>query len=175
MIATTLNAIREHSPCTCGWEKLLKHLGKTKADDEPLPLLRVLDSNGIEDTLWCFRALGPEHERWARLTVCDLVQPAMKYTTDPRPQKALDVSRAYSNGEATAGELKTAAEASWAAAEAAGFAWTAAWAAEGAARTAADGAEGAAWAAARAALAAAMDDARNEQERILRAALEKSE
>jgi len=28
---TTLNAIREHSPCASGWAELLKSLGKTKA------------------------------------------------------------------------------------------------------------------------------------------------
>ena len=32
---TTLNKIREHSPCESGWRKLLAHLGKTKSDDEP--------------------------------------------------------------------------------------------------------------------------------------------
>lgn len=37
---TTLNKIRAHSPCASGWEKLLNHLGKTKADDEPLALGR---------------------------------------------------------------------------------------------------------------------------------------
>ena len=30
---TTLNEIRTHSPCQDGWENLLTHLGKTKADD----------------------------------------------------------------------------------------------------------------------------------------------
>ena len=49
---TTLNAIRAVSPCHDGWTKLLKHLGKTSADDEPLPLLTVLDSNGLDDALW---------------------------------------------------------------------------------------------------------------------------
>ena len=48
---TTLNEIREHSPCRDGWEKLLAHLGKTKADDEPLELLTILESNGLDDAL----------------------------------------------------------------------------------------------------------------------------
>jgi len=39
MITTTLNEIKKHCPCEDGWKKLLKHLGKTKADDEPLPLV----------------------------------------------------------------------------------------------------------------------------------------
>ena len=54
-IETTLNKIRDNQPCKEGWEKLLKHLGKTQADDEPLPLLTILDSNGLEDTLWSLR------------------------------------------------------------------------------------------------------------------------
>lgn len=52
---TTLNEIRAHEPCKDGWEKLLRHLGKTQADDEPLALLTVLESNGLEDALWCLR------------------------------------------------------------------------------------------------------------------------
>jgi len=32
---TTLNKIRAHRPCTEGWQKLLAHLGKTKADAAP--------------------------------------------------------------------------------------------------------------------------------------------
>ena len=55
-VTTTLNKIRKHSPCADGWEKLLKSLGKNKADDEPLSLMTVLESNGLEDALWCLRA-----------------------------------------------------------------------------------------------------------------------
>jgi hypothetical protein len=41
---TTLNAIREHSPCASGWAELLNTLGKTKADDDPLLLSAILES-----------------------------------------------------------------------------------------------------------------------------------
>jgi hypothetical protein len=54
---TTLNKIRSQSPCEAGWKKLLNTLGKTKADDEELPILTILNSNGIEDAIWCFRAV----------------------------------------------------------------------------------------------------------------------
>ena len=54
---TTLNAIRAHSPCATGWSKLLRYLGKTGADDEPLLITTILDSNGVEDALWCLRAV----------------------------------------------------------------------------------------------------------------------
>jgi hypothetical protein len=63
---TTLNAIREHSPCTTGWSKLLKNIGKTKADDEPLAITTILESNGLEDALWCLRAIDG-HEKEIRL------------------------------------------------------------------------------------------------------------
>lgn len=54
---TTLNKIKLHSPCEDGWKKLLNHLNKTEADDEPLELRTILESNGLDDTLWAFRAV----------------------------------------------------------------------------------------------------------------------
>lgn len=64
---TTLNAIRAASPCKGGWEKLLAHLGKAKADDEPLELLTVLDSNGVHDALWVLsNVMQPDHDRLSR-------------------------------------------------------------------------------------------------------------
>lgn len=46
MITTTLNRIRAHHPCREGWGKLLSGLGKTAADDEPLPFARIPKSTG---------------------------------------------------------------------------------------------------------------------------------
>ena len=65
-LTTTLNRIRAHDPCADSWGKLLKHLGKTAADDEPLPYAAILESNGLEDALWCCRA-EPQHDRLWRL------------------------------------------------------------------------------------------------------------
>jgi hypothetical protein len=42
---TTLNRVRAKGPCEDGWKKLLKHLGKTKADDELLPFAVIVESN----------------------------------------------------------------------------------------------------------------------------------
>lgn len=61
---TTLNEIRAAHPCRDGWTKLLRHLGKTQADDEPLPLLTILESNGLDDAIWCLRV--PSLERLSR-------------------------------------------------------------------------------------------------------------
>ena len=66
MFVTTLNKIRECDPCPYGWETLLEYLKKTKADDEELPFLTILESNGFDDALWCMRA-APEYEKEWRL------------------------------------------------------------------------------------------------------------
>lgn len=139
---TTLNAIRKHRPCERGWVKLLAYLGKTKADDEPLSLLEILKSNGLDDALWCLRAVDG-HDREIRLYAVWCARQVQHLMTDPRSLAALDVAEAFANGKATKEEL----DAARAAAE------DAAWAAAGAARAAA-------WAAARDAADAAGDAAR---------------
>lgn len=61
MFYTTLNKIREHSPCCEGWRRLLTYLGKTKADDEPLSFKSILDSNDLDDAIWALRSIdAPE-------------------------------------------------------------------------------------------------------------------
>ncbi len=160
MIYTTLNKIREHKPCKKGWEKLLTHLGKTKADNEPLPLLTILDSNGLDDCLWALRTV-PEHAGLWRKYAVWCARQVEHLMTDERSKRALDVAWRYAEGKATNEELDAAAEAAWAA-WAAREAWAAraaAWAAR-AAREAAWSAlsaraAGAAWAARSASEAAA--------------------
>ena len=147
----TLNAIRIHSPCEDGWRTLLAHLGKTKADDEPVSLLTVLESNGLDDAIWCLRALPEGYDGRVRLLLCDIAERALRYVPDgeDRPRQAIEVARRYAQGEAAEEELAAAWAAARAAARAA--AWAAAWAAACAV----------AWAAAR-------DAERAEQERIFR-------
>lgn len=71
MWTTTLNQIRKRHPCANGWKKLLKHLGKTEADDKPLSLLTILESNGLDDALWCLRTIsGHDDEIRAFATWC---------------------------------------------------------------------------------------------------------
>ena len=63
---TTLTRIRTAKPCQDRWKRLLKHLGKTQADDEPLPFAVILESNGLDDALWCCRT-APEYDKEWRL------------------------------------------------------------------------------------------------------------
>ena len=148
---TTLNAIRKHSPCSDGWEKLLVHLGKTRADDDPLPILTVLESNGIDDALWALRAVeGMARE--IRLYAVWCARQVRHLMADQRSLDALDVAERFANGTASDNDLAAARASAWdaAVADAAGAAawsaaraaaWDAAWAAAG------DAAGDAAWAA----------------------------
>ena len=150
---TTLNQIRAKSPCQSGWIKLLAYLGKTKADDEPISIVTILDSNGLDDALWCLQAVKGR-EREIRLFGVWCARQVQHLMTDPRSIAALDVSERFANGNATKDELDAARDAAWGAAwgardaakDAARDAAWAAWAARGAAR---DAARDAAWAAAR--------------------------
>lgn len=182
---TTLNKIREEEPCTDGWEKLLKHLGKTGPDDEPLALKTILESNGIEDAVWCLRAVNDD--KTIRLFSCDVAERVLpiwykhidSVKNKDAPKVAIEMSRKYAKGKATKEELvaacAAACAAAWAAAGAAArdAAWDASLDAALAAAwgAALDAARAAAWAAALdasldAARAAAWDAERKEQEKL---------
>ena len=160
---TTLARIRAAQPCHDGWTKLLAHLGKTKADHKPLPILTVLDSNGLDDALWVLSYAMPDDrlarhfQAWCAEQVLHLFEAERPDDTRVRAQIAM--LRRDDAGEGERDAARAAAR------DAAGDAvWDAAWAAAWAAARAAAG--DAAWAAAGAAAGAAAWDA---QERQLRA------
>lgn len=163
---TTLNKIRTNQPCSDGWKKLLRNLKKTKSDDEPLSIITILDSNGIEDAIWCLHTVD-SIDRDARLFAVWCARQVQHLMPDQRSINALDVAERYATGEATDDELfaawSAARDAVWYAVSDA--AWDAAHAAANAAVTRAvwyavsdaarDAALDAAWDAANAAARAA--------------------
>jgi hypothetical protein len=177
---TTLNQIRAHSPCRDGWEKLLRGLNKTAADDEPLWIDQVLDHNGFDDALWCLRAVeGCDRE--IRLYAVWCARRVQHLMNDPRSVAALDVAERHARNESSDEELKVArslAAAALAAARraTAAAACEAAWASAAARRAASAAAAAAEWAAsewaaraaAEAASAAASDSERAAQAEELR-------
>ena len=142
-LTTTLADIRSHEPCRSGWVKLNKALGPDWGD-KPVSFRQILDSNGLDDALWCLRVLPPEMEGQIRLLACDFAETALKYVPagEDRPRLAIETARRFVAGSATCEELAAAGDAAWAAA----------WAAAG------DAAGDAAWDAARAAAGAAARD-----------------
>ena len=126
---TTLKAIRDCNPCASGWQKLLKYLGKTEVDDEPLPFSVILESNGLGDALWACRS-APQHNREWRLFAVWCARQVQHLMTDPRSIAALDVAERHADGLATDEELESARAAAWAAGDAAWAARDTAWAAQ---------------------------------------------
>lgn len=153
----TLAGIRKHGPCEDGWRKLLAHLGKTRADNEPLTIATVYASNGFDDATWCLRALPDDRlsrhfQAWCVEQVLPLFEAEHPDDTRIREQIAMLVNDAAATEERDAARAAARAAARDAAAAAATVtAWAAAWAAARAAATvtAWDAARDAAWAAAR--------------------------
>ena len=173
MIYTTFNLLREHGACESGYRRLAKSLGgiDTYGRDTPIPLTAVLDSNGLDDALWCLRATTEPCDKFARLLAVGFALEVQHLMTDPRSLAALDTAERYAQGRATDAELAAAniaaniaanaaanAAAGNAARDAGAAAWAAAWAA---ARDAAGDTGAAAWAAAGDARDAARAAARN--------------
>jgi hypothetical protein len=107
MITTTLERIRKHHPYEGRWRKLLEGLGKTTADDEPLPFARIVEICGLDAALWCCQA-EPQYDREWRLFAVWCARQVQHLMTDPRSVAALDVAERYARGEATDKELSDA-------------------------------------------------------------------
>lgn len=122
---TTLKAIRTHRPCADGWGKLLRHLGKTKADDEPVRIATIVQSNGLSDAQWCLRAVKG-HDREIRFYAVWCARQVQHLMMDPRSIYALDVAERFARDEASADEWAMAKKAARAASRV-GLASYAAW------------------------------------------------
>ena len=141
-LTTTLNLLKSANACTGRYRHLCEALGGVKAwgHDTPIPVLRVLDTNGLDDALWALVAV-PEHEkplrdRLARVFACDCAERVLpiferEFPNDARPRTAIAVARRFAVGDATEAERAAAGAAAGAAADAVGAAaMSAAWDAE---------------------------------------------
>lgn len=112
---TTLNEIIKHKPCKDRWERLLRSLNKTQADDEPLKIAKIINTNGFDDALWCLRAVEG-HDREIRLFAVWCARQVQHLMTDQCSIDALEVAERHANREASDDELFSAWAASWVAA-----------------------------------------------------------
>jgi hypothetical protein len=114
-LTTTLNRIRQHSPCQSGGKTLLKHLGKTESDDTEINLLTILDSNGVPDMLWCLRATVEDSKKVSSQLAIEFAEEALpifeaRYPNDLRPRLCLQACRDYLSGVITLEQLRKARE-----------------------------------------------------------------
>lgn len=136
---TTFRLLREHDACADRYRHLAAALGgeNSYGDDTPIPVLRILETNGLDDALWAFRAIPPEQaearDRMARLFACACARytpvgdgrSAWDLMDDERSRRAVEVAERFALGIASEAELAAAWAAAWAAAGAAARAWQA--------------------------------------------------
>ena len=152
MLHTTFRKAKEAKACIESYKRMAKAVGGIKKYglDTPIPLDKILEVCGLNDTLWTLGIVLEPADREIRLFVCDCVERVLplfekKYPDDNRPRQAIETARKFANGQANKVELDAADAAAWAAARDAALA----------ARDVRD----VAWAAARAAAKAAARDA----------------
>src|SRR3990167_11047574 len=71
MLHTTFRKLQEAGACAEGYKKLAAFLGGVRAygGNTPIPLDKILDSNGLEDALWslmCTIEINPEYDKHGR-------------------------------------------------------------------------------------------------------------
>ena len=153
MINTTFNLAHKANACASSYKKLAKYLGGIEhyGKDTPIPLTTVLESNGLQDTIWAFRCTIEPSENIMIEFACRCAEHVLhfyedKYPEDQRPRQAIEAARHCITDKSPA--ARAAAMAAWDAAwDDAGAAGDAARAAGDAARAAGDAARDAAWAA----------------------------
>lgn len=156
---TTLKTLRKNGACYGGYNKLVRSLqGEPFSQEdsfrgsymrfrheEEIPILYILESNGLDDAFWALRCVAnvDNVDKDSRLFAVWCVR-QVEHLLDDASIKCLNVAEKYANGEATLEEMgkarNAARGAAWYAAS-----WAASWAARDAARDAASCA--ASWAA----------------------------
>ena len=135
MMKTTLRRILIFNPCgqqkgsNEGWG-LFRTNNPAIGMDDKITFRMILESNGINDAIWCLRVLDDKYDKEIRLFACDCAERVVHLCTDERSAKAIEVSRRFANGTATKAELKATMASAWDAASDADAARAAAWAAE---------------------------------------------
>ena len=142
-LTTTFNLLREHGACASGYRRLAHHLGSVDAygADKPINLLIILETNGLDDFLWCLRATKEDSGKVSRHLAADFAEAALhtyedKYPGDNRPRLAISAARGMAesdpHGSAWSAARSAAESAARSAAESAAesAAWIAAWSAQ---------------------------------------------
>ena len=109
--------LRQFNACGQGtpygsYNKLRASLPANLTGDAPIPLLHVLESNGIKDAIWALRAtVEPTGKDMAREIACRAAERALPifeecHPNDKRPRECIEAARAYGRGEITLDALR---------------------------------------------------------------------
>jgi hypothetical protein len=121
-LTTTFTLLRRARACTSRYKFLRESLKDVK-DDEPINLITILETNGLDDALWALCATAENCDKVARLMAADFAEQVIpiwkKYSQDKRPELAIKAARDFAEGRITRDELAAAEAAAVAAARAA--------------------------------------------------------
>jgi len=127
MLHTTFKKAKEADACVGSYRKMAEALGGVAKYglDTPIPLDKIMEVCGLEDTLWALRIVLESADRDIRLFACECAERVLplyetKYPNDNRPRQAIETARRFANGQATLAGLAAARDAArvaaWAAA-----------------------------------------------------------
>lgn len=122
---TTKRLLRKYNACRVQYAHLVSALGPM-ADNAPIPLVRILESNGLDDALWALRAVPQKQrtlrDRLARLYACRCVRETplgdgrtvwnLLLPNGPL-RSVVEISERYAVGDATMDDLDAAQDAAW--------------------------------------------------------------
>jgi hypothetical protein len=117
----TLKQLRKHKACVSGYNKVVCALKGVDYTDnkktymghkhgDPISLLFILESNGLDDALWCLRC-NKDWDCDARLYAVWCARQVQHLMTDKRSIAALDVAEKFALRLATDEELTVARDA----------------------------------------------------------------
>lgn len=107
LATTTLRAIRHCGPSPSDWESLLRQLGKTEEDDQPLTLKWIKENLGLYFAIWCVRAV-PQADDQARLLLVWYAQQWSDALTNRAATPFLALATRFAMGEAGRDEMREA-------------------------------------------------------------------
>ena len=115
MVYTTLKKLRKAGACHDRYAHLVESLGSTYADDTPIDLCQILDTNGLNDVLWIPRGAvdGANIDMRYLLFAVACCQDVLHLMPDQRSRDAVRVAHLFAHGEATEKELAAARAAAW--------------------------------------------------------------
>ena len=114
-LTTTFKKLLEADACTSRY-KFLREALTNVTNDEPINLLTILETNGLDDALWALRATEQDCEHIARLMAADFAEQAIQiwqkyFVTDNRPQLAIKAARDFAKGLITVEQMYAARDA----------------------------------------------------------------
>ena len=115
-LTTTFKRLRDASACKTRY-KFLRAALKGVKDTEPINLLTILETNGLDDALWALSATVENCDKVARLMAADFAEEVLpiwkKYSDDKRPELAIKAARDFANDLITSQERAAAWDAAW--------------------------------------------------------------